>query len=148
MLTAMQTELPESDGASTDERSEHLELAKEDIVLVIGVGAAAHARARQLVDTTRMVWMVVSFVVPQGGRTVELLARRATWDKTGRKLGGGLRKKTGMTKETWFLSEVQHNLDILLFKHMDVHDPFRSKSSEIQLKKSNWIWIIPNQYQV
>jgi hypothetical protein len=27
---------------------------------------------------------------------------------------------------------------------MDVHDPFRSKSSEIQLKKSNWIWIIPN----
>jgi hypothetical protein len=54
----------------------------------------------QLVDTTRMVWMVVSFVVPQGGRTVELLAGRATWDKTGRKLGGGLRKKTGRTKET------------------------------------------------
>jgi hypothetical protein len=91
-----------------------------------------------------MVWMVVSFMVPQGGRTVELLAGRATWDKTGRKLGGGLRKKTGRTKETWFLSEVQHDLDILLFKHMDVHDPFRSKSSEIQLKKSNWIWIIPN----
>jgi hypothetical protein len=91
-----------------------------------------------------MVWMVVSFVVPQGGRTVELLAGRATWDKTGRKLGGGLRKKTGRTKETWFLSEAQHDLDILLFKHMDVHDPFRSKSSEIQLKKSNWIWIIPN----
>jgi hypothetical protein len=65
-------------------------------------------------------------------------------DMTGRNLGGGLRKKTGRTKETWFLSEVQHNLDILLFKHMDVHDPFRSKSSEIQLKKSNWIWIIPN----
>jgi hypothetical protein len=27
---------------------------------------------------------------------------------------------------------------------MDVQDPIRSKSSEIQLLKSNWIWILLN----